>query len=1735
MRKPILLTVFAFLLFFVSDLKAQCWQSIAAGYDFTTAIRSDGTLWAWGKNWYGQLGVGNTINSNYPLQIGGANNWAKIASGAEHSLAIKLDGTLWAWGRNVNGKLGDGTLVDKYIPVQIGVSTNWVSISAGNASSLAIKSDGSLWAWGNNLHGELGDGTNTRKLIPTRIGTDTDWKLICCNGGRTIAIKLNGTLWAWGENFLGQLGDGTFTNKNIPTQITSATNWNLISAGELHSLATKNDGTLWAWGSNSSGQLGDGTFTNKNYPIQVGTDNDWAKIGGGGDHSMGIKTNGYSYTWGDNSYGESGDGTLINKNTPTQIITLGNSVSISTGVLHSVLIKQNNTLWGWGRNFYGQLGDSTNIDKNYPVQINSLNCTGPACFLSNPPTGEALTATNYLCSNNIILHTQDGNYNAVKSLRRKDLAKITFRSLFINPIDTTENAVASDSFPNPFSDLQIKNSGNSYYFSAAKALSYLDHGDGITPFNRDRINFYPEDSIARGYALKVFMEAWNIQPDSTLSNPFNDVSPGEMKGYILKAANLGLINTSNPGFRPYDKITREEAFIILYRIINSQSKPTINYASFYKPFNISHTVGAGGLGIDKGNFNSYSENCFNIKGVPSLQFSFSYNASSTETPDEFYSAKDIAGNLLYDQQPLGVGWNHNYNAYIIVDYGLDDIASDDNRFLIFLPGSGMQVYNPFTHKYISLGIYDSLKIDTYRPATDIPTQITITTKNQVKYTFQMFAGISAQNILNLVSVTDRNNNTISLSYETGYTGSINMIKRLKTVSDPYGRNFDFQYTTNTNYINRVVSTASAITRTVAFYYSGNDLAGYIDPIADTTSYSYFIQAGVQHLLKQIKLPKGNLITNGYYQRKLISSQLNSNYNTTVNTTSSFNNANPTIQTNITTTRNGQSLSQNIISNANTGMPISISAPAQKDSLIYGDALNPVRPTKHIDQLTNIENTPVYDNRGNLLSVTKHGGSINITESFSYNNYNDLTAKTDGNGNTTSYSYNAQGNLVTVAAPFGTTNIIPNSNGTVQSITNPSGIVATFNYDSYGNILNTNMPLGISSSQVNDAAGKITSLTNPNNHSISFQYNLNDNKIQETVDPAGLNQTTNFQFDKNSNLTGVQNALGNSTYLTYNQNDELTKEQLGPNFKQFSYNDDGTLQNLVSPNNVTFTQTYNSDGRVINDGYATYTYNTDKTIATITKDSKTLSYSYDALERVTGCAYSDFATNLVNYTYDNNNNLKSIRYPTGVLINYDYDANNRLIVVKDVSGVPFVTYSYLPDGRLSSALFKNQTVTSYSYDAAGRLDSISNAVTGTPAPWKNIADYKFILDNNGNHVSEKSYAALEYEAPSNAYIKNYSYDVQNRLISYTDSTTTIPVYDNNGNNLTDGSKIINYDIKDNIVSYANGNTTHQYEYDGLTQRRKKDNIRYVLDMNQNVLMETDLAGNPLYYYVQGLGLICRIKASNNSESYYYYDYRGSTVAIVGTPSTVPDTVGLKVNITHRYSYGPFGELGQLVEADFNPFRYVGKYGVQFEDSCVYFMRARYYNSKLGRFLGEDPIWNENLYPYCENNPIINTDISGLYDSKVTGYDPDAGFTIAFSDQIIDDITSTIKDNPIDKSIEKFAPVIGEVKGIIDNINTTSDYIKLVLTPANIDQATNEAKVEGTPDEYLYEKAVIIAFTNANSHWDRINQIQIEINNSKDKNKISKLLNAQSKHYAEIVKDRAIIKYYKTGYQKLYGKK
>lgn len=360
------------------------WKTVSTGWEFTVAVKSDGSLWAWGKNDVGQLGLGDTDDRHVPTQIGSATDWATVSAGMEHALAIKTTGELYAWGVNDKAQLGLGDHIDRDVPTQVGTANDWAMVSAGSYHTAAIKTDGTLWIWGyNTSSGYLGLGVPASYIkSPAKITSVGDnWKMVSAGYRYTAAIKTTGELYAWGFNDKGQIGDGTTVDKTSPTRIEPTIDWATVSAGDYaHTMAITTTGKLYTWGLNDKGQLGDNTLINKTSPIQIGSATDWAAVSASSEHSAAVKTTGELYTWGRNDKGQLGTGDTSDKKTPTQVTSPSvDWAMVSAGGLFTAAISDTGELYVWGYNQSGQIGDGTygfGTSKSTPTLIEAPPTVG---------------------------------------------------------------------------------------------------------------------------------------------------------------------------------------------------------------------------------------------------------------------------------------------------------------------------------------------------------------------------------------------------------------------------------------------------------------------------------------------------------------------------------------------------------------------------------------------------------------------------------------------------------------------------------------------------------------------------------------------------------------------------------------------------------------------------------------------------------------------------------------------------------------------------------------------------------------------------------------------------------------------------------------------------------------------------------------------------------------------------------------------------------------------------------------------------------------------------------------------------------------------------------------------------------------------------------------------------------------------------------------------------------------
>jgi YD repeat-containing protein len=356
------------------------YNALDGGVYHSLATDTDGVVWAWGYNAYGQLGDGTTTNRHAPVAVPGLASSVGIAAGGYHSLAVLSDGTAWAWGRNSSGELGDGSTISSSVPVQVVGLTDVVDVEAGSHHSLAVTGDATVWAWGTNSAGQLGDGTTTARSTPVQVSGLTDVTAVAAGGlsgyaGHNLALRSDGTVWAWGHNNKGQLGDGTTTNRSLTVQVTGLTEVVAVAAGGDSSYALRSDGTVWAWGDNGSGQLAnDSVKRASTVPVQSAI-TQVVHIAAGSEHALAVTQDSTAWSWGNNEYGQLGNGTSgrnASTSTPVQVQGIADVRVLAGGHRHSLGALGDTTTWAWGLNNAGQIGDGTTTTRTTPVPASGL-------------------------------------------------------------------------------------------------------------------------------------------------------------------------------------------------------------------------------------------------------------------------------------------------------------------------------------------------------------------------------------------------------------------------------------------------------------------------------------------------------------------------------------------------------------------------------------------------------------------------------------------------------------------------------------------------------------------------------------------------------------------------------------------------------------------------------------------------------------------------------------------------------------------------------------------------------------------------------------------------------------------------------------------------------------------------------------------------------------------------------------------------------------------------------------------------------------------------------------------------------------------------------------------------------------------------------------------------------------------------------------------------------------------
>ncbi len=554
----------------------------------------------------------------------------------------------------------------------------------------------------------------------------------------------------------------------------------------------------------------------------------------------------------------------------------------------------------------------------------------------------------------------------------------------------------------------------------------------------------------------------------------------------------------------------------------------------------------------------------------------------------------------------------------------------------------------------------------------------------------------------------------------------------------------------------------------------------------------------------------------------------------------------------------------------------------------------------------------------------------------------LVKKTDSMGRETVYGYHPNKQIQSVTTPIGTTSYTYNDNAEQETVTDPMGwTVKTFN----------------------DITNLTTTVTDP------YKAIGGD----PAVFPADTSVVVKT-FDKNGNNRFIRNRLGNEFESIFDSQDRTT-DSYTPlrRHSQFFYNDNGSVSRVQEPSGQQVQYSYYPASgrlqRIVDEvGAIDYDYDPVGNITNVTTESDAIQYEYDHRNKVK--FYTDANGNTIGYRYYANGKLWKLVYPdddsdplNNKVVMYAYYNNGQLKTVTDWNSRT-TTYHYNDDGTLRQVDRPNNTSRHMVYTLDGQIERITEKYPDG----RIIALYNYNYNSNGTLESR---FALPKPHPCEQSAQTLTYDADNRIATHNGNTV---IFDNDGNMtagpLTNDTTVsYNYNARNQLVTV--GDATYAYDAQGnrVSATEGAVTTHYVVDPNRTLpqVLVREKSGVKTYY-VYGMGLQYEVNESDDA-TYYHFNQIGSTVALTDDSGTVTD----------RIEYSPYGIVTHRTGNTGTPFLFAGVTGVQADSNGLLYMRARYYNPHLRRFINSDPsgfAGGMNFYAYANGNPLMFIDPSGL---------------------------------------------------------------------------------------------------------------------------------------------------------------
>lgn len=655
-------------------------------------------------------------------------------------------------------------------------------------------------------------------------------------------------------------------------------------------------------------------------------------------------------------------------------------------------------------------------------------------------------------------------------------------------------------------------------------------------------------------------------------------------------------------------------------------------------------------------------------------------------------------------------------------------------------------------------------------------------------------------------------------------------------------------------------------------------------------------------------------------------------------------------------------------------------------------------SKEIDALGN-QTIYTYDSRGNVLSKTDP--MDNITN-YIYDAADNVICQIDALNNRTNYHYDSQGRLTELIQADGSTYTFTcDTADNITSVTDPVGNIISYSYDNqnrciavydgYGNLVEQNTyNYAGDITKTSDALGNLTytrydserqviAMTKTSGEQESQASYIYDaaGRIIQTIDAA--DNPVTITYDTLGNITSMTNAGGHTTTYQYDDRGNLI-EETNPiqATTRYTYNASDLLESITNAAGDKTTYTYDLLGRVTSRtdeiGTTYYTYDKNSNVLTVEENGATIQRTYDALNRVT--SYTDYAGRTVRYAYDEIGNLISLTYPGGEIIRYTYNPDGTLATVIDADG-NVTSYSYDKNTQLVSIRRPDGSQERKTYDAAGKLTGQQD----TAADGTILQDYSYNYDGYGNIIATVGLTPDPEAIATTVKDRDMEYNEAGQLIRYNGQKIR---YDQNGNMtygpLNGKMTTFHYDCRNRLIKAGGITYTYDAENNRIASTEDGTTTEYLIDTRpqlSQVLCEYQNQQQTVRYTYGNGQLISQTQDQGEETEtgqtlYFHYDNLGSTRVLT-------DQNGA---ITGTYTYGIYGELlsGDTSQTGY---LYNGAYGVHTDTNGLYYMRARYYNTDIERFISQDILTGNpensqslNRYAYCQGNPVNQNDPFGL---------------------------------------------------------------------------------------------------------------------------------------------------------------